>query len=86
LIIFGDTKSLIQKMDREIKKYDNICKHGRKKYYCRNCGTGYCQHGGPKSHCRYCKPLLAKLRNEKICAEESDRNQLSLENQQSSCA
>ena len=32
----------------------NKCKHGRSKYRCRDCGTGYCQHGRQKHQCKEC--------------------------------
>ena len=30
------------------------CVHGRSKYRCRDCGTGYCAHGRQKAQCREC--------------------------------
>lgn len=31
------------------------CSHGRSKYRCKLCGTGYCTHGRQKAQCRECK-------------------------------
>jgi hypothetical protein len=41
-------------MSKIIQSKSNTCEHGRNKYKCRDCGTGYCEHNKPKSQCRDC--------------------------------
>ncbi len=40
----------------KVKKYKvvNKCQHGRPKYRCKDCGTGYCDHGRQKAQCKEC--------------------------------
>jgi hypothetical protein len=46
------------------------CAHGRQKYRCIDCGTGYCAHGRQKHHCRDCGAGYCAHGNYKYCCRD----------------
>jgi hypothetical protein len=51
---FQSKLELIEELANSTPRKSNTCEHGRRKYVCKDCGTGYCQHGHQKHRCKDC--------------------------------
>ena len=64
----GNTRVVKSKRDGKGYRYDYHCRHGKRKYRCKECGgSAFCSHGKERHRCKDCGVLCAHNLDRRVC-------------------